>query len=576
MAIGGPNEGLFSAFLGTARMFWGNNVLVPGERVILVEAMSQALRVTLRNMTVANSLRRLEPARIIVYSGADEDWNQVVWTRFNYDEISRLVIAYGAEEIFDIHSLVDQRVRGEQVDLSVGGVQLGGELPEAGISQAAFDQVVDSTTCRMARVARVLDTEEHRAKREVVRARSAEFAKVYDALMERFDVVALVSSHVDYNNFGLAVESALRHDVPVLFPQSTGNLKCYAIFPERHDPQRPIRASLTEDIGEFFEKHVWANREVIAPSRELTMSRSKVTLGRPSWWRPGGEHSSIEMRTPADRAAVRVRAARRLGLDPAKPTITVYNHAVSDAIGTNYEAFADLGEWFEETARWAAEHDECNWLFLDHPQQWMYDATDFAAGVAARHVEHDHMVFMPSMDLSKNSQVALTDLVLTVRGSVATEYPALGIPALLAGWSEASACGFVSVTETPEEYFAALAEHIDALRAGRPLLTEEQVERARLYTWWYRSGADVNSNLVQHWQFGETSRLWMILRIIMMQVEADSEPAFTAVRRMWRRREAFLTRFDWTTDSVADEIAPVADRAGHPASDEVDDPMGVR
>ena len=64
-------------------------------------------------------------------------------------------------------------------------------------------------------------------------ARSREFARIYDALLTRNEVVALVSSHVDYNNFGLAVEAAIRHDVPVLFPQSTGGLKAYALFPEQ-------------------------------------------------------------------------------------------------------------------------------------------------------------------------------------------------------------------------------------------------------------------------------------------------------------------------------------------------------
>jgi hypothetical protein len=63
----------FPPFLDTASTFWRNNVLPTSERVILVEAMSQDLRVTLRNLTVANALRRIEPARIIVYSGADED-----------------------------------------------------------------------------------------------------------------------------------------------------------------------------------------------------------------------------------------------------------------------------------------------------------------------------------------------------------------------------------------------------------------------------------------------------------------------------------------------------------------------
>ncbi|MDQ6687662.1 MAG: hypothetical protein M3Z50_08635, partial [Actinomycetota bacterium] len=88
----------FLPFLGVAKDFWVDNLGAPGERVILVEAMSQALKVTLRNLTLANALRRVEPARVIVFSGADEDWNQVVWTRFNLDEIRQLAAAYDVAE----------------------------------------------------------------------------------------------------------------------------------------------------------------------------------------------------------------------------------------------------------------------------------------------------------------------------------------------------------------------------------------------------------------------------------------------------------------------------------------------
>ena len=93
----------------------------------------------------------------------------------------------------------------------------------------------------------------------------------------------------------------------------------------------------------------------------------------------------------------------------------------------------------------------------------MYDASDFFDRCGARYEEHAHMRFMRSLDLSKNFLTALTDLVLTVRGSVSNEYPALGIPALQSGWSEWSKCGFTEVAETPEEYFRMLEEHIDGL-----------------------------------------------------------------------------------------------------------------
>ena len=209
--------------------------------------MSQDLRVTLRNLTVANALRRIEPARLVVYSGADEDWNQIVWTYFNLDEIRQMAVAYGAEAVFDAHELVDQRVAGNAEELVVAGVDLGGDLPDSGIPTEAFDDIVYATACRM-----VTGGASRRRPRSTTpsgsrwQARSREFARIYDALITRNEVVALVSSHVDYNNFGLAVEAAIRNDVPVLFPQSTGGLKAYALFPEQvlegdADPGRPHR-----------------------------------------------------------------------------------------------------------------------------------------------------------------------------------------------------------------------------------------------------------------------------------------------------------------------------------------------
>jgi len=549
----------FTPFCETASAFWRVNVLPADERVILVEAMSQDLRVTLRNLTVANALRRIEPARLVVYSGADEDWNQIVWTYFNLEEIRQMAMAYGAEVVFDAHELVDHRVQGTAEELLVAGVDLGGELPDSGIPPEVFDQIVYATACRMARVARLDQTPEHQAKREQVAARSHEFARIYDALFERNDVVALVSSHVDYNNFGLAVEAALRYSVPVLFPQSTGGLKAYALFPEKLPTGKPIRAGLTDQIGEFFEEHIWPHRELLHRSTELTTWRAKATLGRPSWWRPGRNYSNVDLRGAVDRAEVRTYAARRTGLDADRPVIIVFNHAVSDALGTNVEAFPDLGAWFERTTDIAAERDDVSWLFLDHPNQALYDGSDFFARVAAGHADRRHMGFMPSMDLSKNFLTALADLVVTVRGSVSTEYPALGIPAIQAGWSEWSACGFTVVADSPEQYAEILGAHIDGLLRGDVLITPDQVQRARLWTWFYRAASDVPSGLVQHWQLGEDDALFELLTTHMLHVESDGDPVFAAVRRMWRRRDPFLTRLDWTLgrEELEDTLAPV-------------------
>ena len=64
---------------------------------------------------------------------------------------------------------------------------------------------------------------------------------------------------------------------------------------------------------------------------------------------------------------------------------------------------------------------------------------------------------------------------------------------------------------------------------------------------------------MQQWQVGEGDELFDLLHTNMLQTEVDAEPAFTAVRRMWRRRDPFLTRIDWRADSeaIADLLAPV-------------------
>ena len=555
----------FREFCESARIFWRNNVAPPPppdaegrQRIILVEALSQDLRVNVRTLTVANALRRLEPARLVVLTGIDDDW-ATIWSLFDLETNVALAEAYGVDQVVDVHGLVAGRVRGDAEPLVVGGVDVGGPLPSSGIPPQRMDQIVDATACRMARVARMDDSPEHRAVVERITATSREFADVFDALVQQGEVVALVTSHIDYNNFGLPVEAALRGGVPVLFPQSTGGLKSYALFPENHDHDGPIRAGLTRQIGEFFEQHIWSNRELLGQASDLVLHRLKDGLGRPAWWRADGAHSQIQLRDALERAAIRTPAAEVVGLDPAKPVVAVFNHAVSDALGTNVEAFTDLGEWFERTIEYAVAHDEVQWLFVDHPVQRLYDESGFFEKLAEKHGGHPHLAFFQSLDLSKTYLVSLTDLAVTVRGSVSNEYPAFGIPALQAGWSEWSQCGFTRVAETPEDYFAQLEKLTAGLLAGEVLITPEQVERARLWAWFYRSASDLTSMVVGHWELGEEDDLLRYLDVSMSHVESDAEQAFVAVRRLWRRREPFLTRTDWLVehDQLVENLAGV-------------------
>jgi hypothetical protein len=553
----------FDGFCADASVFWRANTLPSSadDPVILVEAMSQDLRVTVRNLTIANALRRIVPARLVVYTGSDTDWNDILWTYFDKDVLTRLARAYGAVDVIDVHELVDQRLSGAAPrELIVAGVRFPAELPRSAIAPEVLDRIVHATTCRVLRVPRLTPDQQAGPACQRIRDRSEQFSHLYDALVSGLRPVALVSSHVDYDHWGLAVESAQRLDVPVIHVQSTGGLKAYALFPDQRRGAETFRAELTVQIAEYFEKHVWPKRDLLRRSAEQVTWRSKGNLGRPSWWR-GGNAAVLELRTAADRRVVRRHAMSRLGFDPDKPVVVVYNHAVSDALNTNVEVFDDLGAWFEQTAEYAAGRTDVSWLLVDHPQQALYDASGFFDRVAGRYAAYPQLAFRPSGQVSKNLVWSLADLALTVRGSVGNELPAYGIPVVQAGWSEWSGCGFARVARDVADYWRLLDDAIGALTSGRPLLSDEDIERARLWAWFYRSGTDVNSSLVQHWEMGQNAALFRALRVAMRNIEPDADGAFTAVRRMWTRREPFLTRFD-----LAQPEQALADLIGGPGA----------
>lgn len=498
--------------------------------VVVAEALHEDIRVIVRNLLVANAICELRSARLVVLTGTDREWSEVLWEQFDIERVRRLAEAFGAAKVFDVHDLVNRHLADR------------GDSPTEVSDLETIDAVEKATLIRLGRMPRLPDAEEpwHRSRRSRTRA----FSVVYDRLFAELSPDALVTSHVDYDQWGLAVDTAIRREVPVVHVQSTGTLKAYALFPERRRGLGTFRAELTGQIAEYFEEFVWPYRDLLKPSAEFLAWRAKGNLGRPSWWR-AGNISDFELHTETERRQIRQHACERFGIDPDRPVFTIFHHAVSDALGTNRELFDDLGRWFEETADFAAANDSVSWLFLDHPSQFRYDTTGHFAAVAARHSARAHMVFMPSLALSKNALWSMTEVGVTVRGSVSNELPAFGIPVIQAGWSEWSGCGLSHVAQTRDDYWRLLGEAVAKHAKGESILGAEQRERARLWLWLYRSGADVPSPLVPHWEVGQGNEYLSTLAAGLRHVERDGDPLYCSVRRMWERRDPLLSRFDF-------------------------------
>jgi hypothetical protein len=71
--IANPKE--LQVFLESATVYWEKNLPRPtDDAVILVEAFHQDIRVTLRNLAFANAIRKIRPARMVVFTGVEAAW----------------------------------------------------------------------------------------------------------------------------------------------------------------------------------------------------------------------------------------------------------------------------------------------------------------------------------------------------------------------------------------------------------------------------------------------------------------------------------------------------------------------
>jgi hypothetical protein len=196
----------------------------------------------------------------------------------------------------------------------------------------------------------------------------------------------------------------------------------------------------------------------------------------------------VRLNQPWTKPASRADLAERLGLDPGRPTAVVFSHLLWDAnMFYGRDLFADQEEWFVETVRAAAENDRANWVVKLHPANVWKNKRDGFQGeldelVAMRERIGrlpDHVrVLPPDTDISTWSLFAVTDVGVTIRGSVGFELPCLGVPVLTAGTGFYSGRGITVDSSTPEEYLGRLRS-VETI----PPPTPEQVTLARKHAY---------------------------------------------------------------------------------------------
>lgn len=232
--------------------------------------------------------------------------------------------------------------------------------------------------------------------------------------------------------------------------------------------------SLDESTWEKVKVMKWS-----AEQEQALMKTFEESYSKGNWFNRKFLHQGKKIKS-AD--AVR----EQLQLDPAKKTAVIFSHVLWDATffyGRNL--FDDYETWLIETVRAACKNPQVNWLIKFHPDLvWKLKIEGYSGELrdvlAVRSsVDHlpDHIkIVMPETDISTYSFFEITDVCLTVRGTIGVEMACHGVPVLTAGTGRYSGLGFTLDCASREEYFQKMASIQDILPMSR-----EQVELARRF-----------------------------------------------------------------------------------------------
>jgi hypothetical protein len=223
-------------------------------------------------------------------------------------------------------------------------------------------------------------------------------------------------------------------------------------------------------------------------ARQPWTERHQQTLDEEFVGRYGGKSWFYRRDQQGARIKAEGEVRRQLGLDPAKKTVVVYSHILWDAnLFYGDDLFDDNEHWFIETLKAACANERANWVIKLHPaikwkMEWDGAKGELDEEVAIRQKigalpPHVKLLY-PNTDINTYSLLSLTDVGVTIRGTVGIELSCLGVPVVTAGTGRYSGLGFTHDPRSREEYLALLSRV-----QGLQWLSDSQLDLARRYAY---------------------------------------------------------------------------------------------
>lgn len=279
---------------------------------------------------------------------------------------------------------------------------------------------------------------------------------LFENLLKKYDVLAYVSTHTVYIDYGILAFLAVGAHIPVVYSDD----REYAIINKYDDL--------------FFHNRLNGHiSEIIQLNDEKELIRKAETgLER----RMNGEGNIDAKLAFSDdkKSYLREDIRRKLGIQNNDPIVFIFAHVFRDAPHISSQMlYCDYYDWLEDTLSYVDKIKGVNWILKEHPTgEKIYKEVGVASGILKRR-ELKNILVCPE-DFNTNSIGNVADAIVTCQGTIGIECSCLGIPAVVCGKAFYTGFGFTIEPRSIKEYKKIL------LRLKKvKKLREDQINKAK-------------------------------------------------------------------------------------------------
>jgi hypothetical protein len=313
-------------------------------------------------------------------------------------------------------------------------------------------------------------------------------AMVMDKVMSEYGIDQVLMNEPNYTDVGVSQTATLKG-------------KCYIQFCSPYEEnvfilKRYFRGTTVNPIS--LSGKVWSKLQAMPISQQMEADIQHLLGDKYS----GNNLFSkrIGLDAPKEERNVLIR---KLNLDPARKTAVIFSNVLWDAnMFWGSDLFPDGAEqWLVETVGLALKNPKLNWIVKVHPAN-VWKMKQVGVSIVYNDVEvlrekYGHLpenirIVLPEDSINPVSLFAVTDVGLTIRGTVGIELPLWGVPCVTAGTGRYSGHGFTIDPTDLASYEKVLMNlhHVDKL-------DQRAVDLAKRFFWGLFKGRAWRSKLFE-------------------------------------------------------------------------------